>query len=429
MFDDRLEDRLRSALRQTGDELRLSVTAAELERRLALRRRARTTQRSALIAAAVGVLAVGAIVGSAPSWFRQSPNQIAATSSPHPTAPITASPSNSSAAPEPTAPATPSGRPGTGMPIIRYLDHDGHAFEISIDGSGRHAVPEHDLKWELGIDPDAPWEKDSEASPDGRLTVVVSGNEVRVHAVDGASTDAIFSLPLADAPGEARTSWSPDSRYLAVWSGGNGPIAPHSMWILDVTTGRTNAGPVETIGFVDAAWSPDGGRIADGGREGLHVVTASTGETKVLRMGADVSGYRDLQWAPDGRWLVFSPATGGYEIHRLNADTMGRKQLALGAGARWAPDGSKIIYLHQPADLVGPGWQFEIWTMRPDGSDKRALVTQQCPCSGLRWSSDGQWLIFIASRGQHDDVWVVGADGRNARPLARDTNIVDWVSP
>jgi Tol biopolymer transport system component len=349
---------------------------------------------------------------------------VAATSSPLPTAPVTASPSHSSAAPEPTAPATPAG-----APIVRYLTQDWHAFEIAIDGTGRRAVPEFDVNPERGVLPEDPWPGDKRVSPDGRLTVTVDGDEVRVHQVDGAAPDTVFSLSLADAPGEARTSWSPDSRYLAVWSGGNGPIRPHSMWVLDVQTGRTTAGPVDTIGFIDAAWSPDSARIADGGREGLYVVTATTGETKVLRMDADVTGYGDLQWAPDGRWLIFSPATAAYEIHRLNADTMGRKQLAVGTGGRWAPDGSRITYLRQAADAVGSGWQFEIWTMRPDGSDKRPFVTKPCPCSGLQWSSDGPWLIFIASQGQRDDVWVVGADGRNARRLARDANIVAWVSP
>ena len=429
MFDDRLDDRLRSTLRQVGDELSLTVTTAELERRLRMRRRARNAQRSALIAAAVGVIAIGALVASAPSWFRQMPNQIAATASPKPTAPAAVSPSDASALPDQTPLTTSSGRPATGMPVIRYLDYDGHAFEIAIDGSGRHAVPEHDLKWELGIAPDAPWVKDSGASPDGRLTVVVSGNEVRVRSIDSSAADTILTLPPGDTVGEGRTSWSPNARYLAVWSGGNGPIAPHSMWVLDVRTGRATAGPVDTIGFIDAAWSPDGARIADGGREGLQVVTASTGDTKVLRMGADVSGYGDLQWSPDGRWLVFHPATAAYEIHRLNADTMGRKRLALGTGARWTPDGSKIIYLRESADAVGPGWHFEIWTMLPDGSDKRPLITKPCPCRDLKLSADGRWLTFIASRGQHDDVWVVAINGQNARRLARDTNIVAWVSP
>jgi Tol biopolymer transport system component len=108
---------------------------------------------------------------------------------------------------------------------------------------------------------------------------------------------------------------------------------------------------------------------------------------------------------------------------------MGRKQLAVGTGGRWEPDGSRIAYLSRSADAVGSGWQFEIWTMGPDGSDKRPLVTKPCPCRGLQWSSDGRWLVFIASQAQRDDVWVVGADGRNARRLARDTNVVAWVSP
>jgi Tol biopolymer transport system component len=158
-------------------------------------------------------------------------------------------------------------------------------------------------------------------------------------------------------------------------------------------------------------------------------VTASTGETKVLGLGADVSGYMDLQWAPDGRGLVFSPVTVAYEIHRLNPDTMASRRLALGAGARWARDGSKVFYLRESDGAVRPGWHFEIWTMRPDGSDKRPLMTKPCPCSALQLSPDGQWLIFVASRGEYGDVWVVGTDGRNARRVARDTNIAAWVSP
>jgi hypothetical protein len=424
MFDDLLEERLRSSLRQAGDELRLSVTAAELERRLTVHRRTRTAKRSALLAAAVGIVAVGAIVGSAPSWFRQTQNQGATTASPWPTATATVSPSVASASPEPSAP-TPAGR----APIIRYLTLDWHAFEIAVDGTGRRAVPTFDIDPERGVLPEDPWPGDRRVSPDGRHTVTVNGDEVRVQSIDANASDMTFTFPLGDSPGEARISWSPDGRYLAVWSEGNGPIAPHSMWVVDVATGRTTAGPVDTIGFVNAAWSPDGARIADGSREGLHVVTARTGETNVLRLGADVSGYTDLQWAPDGRWLVFQPATGAYEVHRLNPDTMASRRLALGAGARWARDGSKIFYLRESAGAVGPGWHFEIWTMRPDGSDKRPLVTKPCPCSGLQLSPDGQWLIFIASRGQHDDVWVVGADGRNARRVARDANIVAWVSP
>jgi Tol biopolymer transport system component len=416
MFDDLLEERLRSILRQAGGELSLSVTAAELERRLTVRRRARTAQRSTLIAAAVGIIAVGAIVGSAPSWFRQTQNQGAATASPRQTAPATASPPVPSASPETIAPAT----PAAGAPIVRYLTQDSHAFEIAVDGTGRRAVPSFDIDPDRGVLPEDPWPRDKRVSPDGRLTVTVNGDEVRVHSIDANATDTTFTFPLGDSPGETRISWSPDGRHLAVWSEGNGPSAPHSMWVVDVATGRTTAGPVDTIGFINAAWSP----------EGLYVVTASTGETKVLHMDADdVTGYGDLQWAPHGRWLVFTPATAAWEIHRLNADTMASRRLALGAGARWARDGSKITYLRESADAVGPGWHFEIWTMRPDGSDKRPLVTKPCPCMGLQLSPDGQWLTFVASRGEHDDVWVVRADGRNARRLARDASIMAWVSP
>ena len=247
-----------------------------------------------------------------------------------------------SASPEPIAPATPAGR----APIVRYLTRDWHAFEIAVDGTGRRAVPTFDIDPELGVLPEDPWPRDRSVSPDGRLAVTVKGDEVRVRSIDANASDTTFTFPLGDSPGETRISWSPDGRHLAVWSEGNGPIAPHSMWVVDVATGRTTAGPVDTIGFINAAWSPDGARIADGGREGLYVVTASTGETQVLRLGADVSGYTDLQWAPDGRWLVFSPATVAYEVHRLNPEHDGKQ--AAGVGCRSAMGAGRIEDLLPP---------------------------------------------------------------------------------
>ena len=159
MFDDLLEERLRSALRQAGDELSLSVTAAELERRLTLRRRARTAQRSALLAAARRDHRggrdhrVGAVVVPPDAEPGRGDSESAAD---RPCYGVAARPA--SASPEPIAPATPAGR----APIIRYLTQDWHAFEIAVDGTGRRAVPSFDINPELGVLPEDPWPRDGE---------------------------------------------------------------------------------------------------------------------------------------------------------------------------------------------------------------------------------------------------------------------------
>lgn len=72
MRDGQLEERLRAVLRTEGDALPLTITTAELERRMALRRRERVGRRAGLVAAAVAVVAVGSLVVTTSGWFQPS---------------------------------------------------------------------------------------------------------------------------------------------------------------------------------------------------------------------------------------------------------------------------------------------------------------------------------------------------------------------
>ena len=69
MLDTRLEERLRAALRAADDDLPMTVTSAELERRLATRRRQRNGRRLSLVAAAVAVVAISSIVAISNGWI------------------------------------------------------------------------------------------------------------------------------------------------------------------------------------------------------------------------------------------------------------------------------------------------------------------------------------------------------------------------
>jgi hypothetical protein len=93
MHDANLEERLRSVLRQEGDSIPFTITTEELERRLALRRRARNGQRLSLVAAGVATVAVGAIFALGSGWLTNGPvGGIDATPSPAPTPTATAGP-------------------------------------------------------------------------------------------------------------------------------------------------------------------------------------------------------------------------------------------------------------------------------------------------------------------------------------------------
>src|SRR6476646_10734282 len=117
MHDDLIERRLRDALRSEGDGLAFTITPAELERRLALRRRRQVLRPTGLLlAAAVGIGLVG-VAGLVGGWFERQPD---ATPGPSTLAVVGPSPSAEPVnLPPASAPAP------TDLPTIEDLIHAG----------------------------------------------------------------------------------------------------------------------------------------------------------------------------------------------------------------------------------------------------------------------------------------------------------------
>jgi hypothetical protein len=102
MLDQSLEQKLRAALRTEGDDLPLTITAAELERRLALRRRGGLSPLTSLgLAAAVGIGLLG-LVAVAGGWLEQRPATVPNPSASAGPTPVAALPAPSVAAVLPT---------------------------------------------------------------------------------------------------------------------------------------------------------------------------------------------------------------------------------------------------------------------------------------------------------------------------------------
>ena len=116
MHDSQLEDRLRTTLRAEGDGLPMTITAAELQRRLAVRRREARGRRFTAIAAAIAFVAIGAFAAMANGWLRL------------PAVGVSPSPS-ATASPPPTSSPTASGVPPTPEPTPRVADPVGSAGE------------------------------------------------------------------------------------------------------------------------------------------------------------------------------------------------------------------------------------------------------------------------------------------------------------
>jgi Tol biopolymer transport system component len=145
------------------------------------------------------------------------------------------------------------------------------------------------------------------------------------------------------------------------------------------------------------------------------------------------------QPTPTGAFRPEPKTNGLIAFIRTDPETMGEGEFPLtdlytvelnGTGARrlvgeqgflfrstvaWSPDGSRIAHR----------WQGPIRVMNADGSGIQRLTTCELPdChadaggdSHPSWSPAGSHIAFSRFNGTHEELWVVGADGSEPRPL------------
>jgi TolB protein len=262
-----------------------------------------------------------------------------------------------------------------------------------------------------------------------------------VAAVAGAGGDGVFSGVVSGlAPGSAaitaRIGAAAASQTVVVLGRALRPnreiallvLAPRPadgvfverIRILGPDGGQTTITPedqdVDTFG-----WSPDGSRLAvtyvranDIGRTGLVVIGADGGgEVQIAPTGGAP------QWSPDGSRIAyqswrFGDATDIYTISVGGGDP---RMLATGPGAdlapQWSPDGRQIAFTRELATDTP-----ELWLVPADGSAAPRRVPLPTGARNPRWSPDGKLIAFDNLRG----IWVVGADGANARPVTSACN-------
>jgi Tol biopolymer transport system component len=101
-------------------------------------------------------------------------------------------------------------------------------------------------------------------------------------------------------------------------------------------------------------------------------------------------GAYGLSWAPDGRIVYQSSASGRWDIWIMNADGSNQRQLTHD-GRNFSPsvssDGRYIVYASIQADKCN------IWRMNVDGSNSKQL-TDGIKDTSAQISPDGRWVVY-----------------------------------
>lgn len=182
-------------------------------------------------------------------------------------------------------------------------------------------------------------------------------------------------------------------------------------------------------------WSSDGRRIVFGagsyflarkGRPAQIMTVGSDGsDPRVLPTGSGNAGFPS--WSPDGKQVAYrywDTTAGGLRILNVTDGTTRTLTAGYDNFPMWSPDGERLAFSRLADD------NFDIYSIRPDGSGLRRLTDAEGNDSHPAWSSDGKHILFSSSRfgfkdeaplfdipQPYGELFIMKADGSEQRAL------------
>jgi Tol biopolymer transport system component len=259
-------------------------------------------------------------------------------------------------------------------------------------------------------------------SPSGTAVLVKAaggGTERIVGTIRDTSGLWASANPLS---GCQSPTWTPDAKQLLLTDGlGKDYGAGLALMSVDSGTEKPLTSPPTQDEDCYPRFSPDGKRIAfvryisHGAGE---IFTMAVDGTDLKQLTTDHRNVRGVDWASDGRHLIFaSNRRGSYELREIDMNGGDSRPLpsdtASASDPAVARKGDWMAFVE--SDENWNIWRAPISNGRI-GAPKRFLASQGHNHSPS-FSPDGETIAFVSDRSGTPEVWFASADGAGARQM------------
>jgi len=291
-------------------------------------------------------------------------------------------------------------------------------YDIYVKQIGRERALR--LTTDPATDDDPAW------SPDGRYIAfcryrVKGKEEIRiVPAAGGSERKLLTRCAYVGGP----FGWSPDGKYLA-YDDCTTKYGPQTLFMLAVDNPEDKRPLTAFVGQTmegGPQFSPDGKMVAfvrmDGGRD-IFLVPASGGEPK--RLTFDNAQFWDLNWTPDGAYILFaSDRLGGRpRLWKVRASGGQPEPLSVGKDAAsdyaLSRDGHRLAYSYW--EIESNIWRYQVPATGGPSSPPTKWIASAGRDESPQFSRDGKRVAFVSARSGSREIWVCDSDGSNLRQL------------
>jgi serine/threonine protein kinase len=276
-------------------------------------------------------------------------------------------------------------------------------------------------------------------SPDGREIVYETENflsywereeisQLWIVGVDGEGRRLLFE---GDA---VHPDWSPHGHRIAFWSAPDETGGQRDIWT--IRSDGTDARSVTSDPPLDwcPVWSHDGRHLYFASERGGPMnlwrvpIDEETGRTLGEPEPVTVPAHavQTFAFSGDGRRIAYTSVTLTTHLYSMDFDPRARKAIGVPRQVTRgslrvrrtdvSPDGQSIVFW-------GQSQQEDLYLVRADGSGLRKLTDDVHRDRGPIWTPDGERIVFYSNRGGRYEIWSIRPDGSELRQLSRTTGL------